>query len=383
MLPDFGRPFGLPAFKSVEDAIAAYSGDDAIHVLYPSVISAAARRFIEGFPGKVLFAVKANPHPATIRILWSAGIRRFDVASIREIDLVRGLIPDAELYLMHPVKSRQTIRHAYQQGVRHMSLDCQSELRKIIEETKAADDINLFVRLSVPSEGSVMPLKGKFGADFESAVELLRIARRHTPNLGICFHVGSQCMDPTVYTRTLASVRRVVDEAGVKVDCIDCGGGFPVDYPEMEPPAMTEYFDAVSEGLVEHGFSDLEILGEPGRALCAKGGSTLTRVELRKGRDLYLNDGSYGSLFDAAQCAWKFPVRRVALRDENVEMIGYRLFGPTCDSLDVMEGPFYLPSDIDEGDWIEVMHLGAYGQTLATDFNGFQSDATVVVMRCI
>ncbi|MEM7491786.1 MAG: type III PLP-dependent enzyme [Pseudomonadota bacterium] len=379
-LPDFDRPFGLPAFGSIEDVIAAYEGDDAIHVLYPKVIASAAQTFITGFPGKVLFAVKANPHPAVIRILWNAGVRHYDVASIREIDLVRDLAPDAELYLMHPVKSRKTIRHAYQQGVRHMSLDCQAELCKIVEETEAADDISLFVRLSVPSEGSAMPLKGKFGADFKAAIELLQAARKCTRKLGICFHVGSQCMDASVYARTLAHVRDLVDEAQVKIDIIDCGGGFPVAYPDMTPPPLSDYFEAIAEGISANGFGDLDILGEPGRALCAEGGSSLTRVELRKGRDLYLNDGSYGSLFDAAQCAWKFPVRRVGSNESSDGMTGYRLFGPTCDSLDVMEGPFYLPADLKEGDWIEVGHLGAYGQTLATGFNGFQSDATVAVM---
>ncbi|MEO1642455.1 MAG: type III PLP-dependent enzyme [Pseudomonadota bacterium] len=379
-LPDFDRPSGLPAFNSVAEAIAAYDGDDSIHVLYPQVIAAAAETFLSGFPGKVLYAVKANPHPAVIRILWSAGIRHFDVASIREIDLVRNIAPDAELFLMHPVKSRKTIAHAYSQGVRHMSLDCVAELRKIVQETGAANDMNLHIRLAVPSEGSAMPLVGKFGADFDTAVELLRAAHPFAAKLGICFHVGSQCMDTQAYVRTLGYVRRLVDAAGVSIDSVDCGGGYPVAYPGMTPPPIADYFDAIREGLVANGFEGLEIIGEPGRALCAEGGSTLTRVELRKGNDLYLNDGSYGSLFDAAQCGWKFPVRRVSGEAVDGATTGFRLFGPTCDSLDVMKGPFQLPSDIDEGDWIEVQHLGAYGQALATDFNGFQSEATVAVM---
>lgn len=379
-LPDFDRPSGLPAFDTVEAAIAAYDGDDAIHVLYPQVIAGAAQTFLSGFPGKVLYAVKANPHPAVIRILWSAGLRHFDVASIREIDLVREIAPGAELFLMHPVKSRKTIRHAYACGVRHMSLDCTAELGKIMDETDGAEDLNLHVRLAVQSDGSAMPLAGKFGAEFDTAVELLKATRPLAAKLGVCFHVGSQCMDTSAYTRTLAYVRQLVDAAGVDIDSVDCGGGFPVAYPGMTPAPLADYFDAIGQGLRENGFDGLDIIGEPGRALCAEGGSTLTRVELRKGGDLYLNDGSYGSLFDAAQCGWKFPVRRVTGNVENARTESFRLFGPTCDSLDVMEGPFDLPSDTDEGDWIEVQHLGAYGQALATDFNGFQSEATVAVM---
>lgn len=381
-LPDFDRPSGLPAFNSVEEAIAAYDGDDAIHVLYPQVIAAAAETFLSGFPGKVLYAVKANPHPAVLRILWSAGLRHFDVASIREIDLVQSVAPDAELFLMHPIKSRKTIAHAYAQGVRHMALDCRAELAKILDETQSAKDLSLHIRLAVPSDGAAMPLAGKFGAEFDEAVNLLRATRPFAVKLGVCFHVGSQCMDTEAYARALAYVRQLVDAAGVPIDSVDCGGGFPVAYPGMVPPAMGDYFATIREALVENGFADLEILGEPGRALCAEGGSTLTRVELRKGSDLYLNDGSYGSLFDAAQCSWKFPVRCVSRpTSEGQSIQAFRMFGPTCDSLDVMEGPFTLPADIDEGDWIEVQHLGAYGQALATDFNGFQSESTVAVMN--
>ena len=380
LLPDFDRPFGLPAFNSVAEAIAAYRGDDAISVLYPQKIAAAAETFLTGFPGTVLYAVKANPHPAVIKILWTSGIRHFDVASIREIDLVRSIAAEAKLFLMHPVKSRATIRHAYANGVREMSLDCLDELAKIVEETNGARDLNLHVRLSVPSQGAAMPLKGKFGAGRDEAIALLKAARPVAASLGVCFHVGSQCMDPQDYARTLAYVRGLVDEAGIAIDTVDCGGGFPVAYPGMTPAPMETYFAEIRAGLAANDFEDLVIYGEPGRALCGEGGSTLTRVELRKGNDLYLNDGSYGSMFDAAQCAWKYPVKLHRVDSASSDMQDFRFFGPTCDSLDTMAGPFSLPSDIAEGDWIEVCHLGAYGQALATSFNGFECDTTVAVL---
>ena len=380
LLPDFDRPSGLPAFNSVEQAIAAYQGDDAIHVLYPQTIAAAAKTFLSGFPGTVLYAVKANPHPAVLKILWAAGIRHFDVASIREIDLLQSVAKDAKLFLMHPVKSRQTIRHAYRVGVRDMAFDCAAELDKILEETSHAADLNLHLRLTVPSGGAVMPLEGKFGATRGEAIDLLRLARPHTAHLGLSFHVGSQCMDTADYGRTIAYVRDLLDAADVSIDCLDCGGGFPVAYPGMAPAPMADYFTAIRDALDANGFGDIIILGEPGRALCAEGGSTLARVELRKGSDLYLNDGSYGSLFDAAQCAWKYPVKLHRTRAHASDAAPFRFFGPTCDSLDMMAGPFDLPADTREGDWIEIRHLGAYGQALATDFNGFQSDATVAVL---
>ena len=381
ILPDFDRPFGLPAFNSVEEAIAAYDGDDAIYALYPQRIQAATHLFLDHFPGKVLYAVKANPHPAVLKILWANGLRGFDVASIREIDLVRATCPDAELYLMHPVKSRRTIQHAYYIGVRHFAFDCAAELGKILVETNDAPDLHLHLRLALPKGGSAtMPLDGKYGADFDEAVDLLRRARPVAAKLGVCFHVGSQCMDPADYIRALSYVHGLLEAADVRIDSLDCGGGFPVAYPGMTPPPMQDYFARIRKGIEIFGFGDLEIIGEPGRALCGEGGSTLTRVELRKGRDLYLNEGSYGSLFDAAQCAWKYPVRLHREGEASDQMSAFRFFGPTCDSLDMMAGPFTLPADTREGDWIEICHLGAYGQAMATDFNGFQSDTTVAIL---
>lgn len=380
-LPDFDRPFGLPAFKSMAEALEAYQGDDAIYALYPRRIEAAAEQFLTGFPGRVLYAVKANPHPAVLKVLWASGLRGFDVASIREIDLVRATCPDAELFLMHPVKSRRTIRHAYDHGVRQFAFDCAAELGKILVETQDAQDLHLHLRLALPKGGSAsMPLEGKYGAEYEDAVRLLRAARPVSAKLGVCFHVGSQCMDPADYIKALSYVQGLLEAAGTQIDSLDCGGGFPVAYPGMTPPPLQAYFARIQKGLDMCGFSGLEIIGEPGRALCGEGGSTLARVELRKDRDLYLNEGAYGSLFDAAQCAWKYPVKLHREGPASAETIGYRFFGPTCDSLDTMVGPFELPEDVREGDWIEICHLGAYGQALATGFNGFQSDTTIAIL---
>ncbi|MCR9195581.1 MAG: type III PLP-dependent enzyme [Hyphomonas sp.] len=381
LLPDYDRPFGLPAFNSVEDAIRSYDGDDAIYVLYPKRIEAAARMFLSGFPGKSIYAVKANPHPAVLKTLWATGMRGFDVASIREIDQVRAACPDAELYLMHPVKSRRTIRHAYEAGVRHFAFDCAAELGKILVETNDAADLHLHLRLALPVGGSAsMPLEGKYGATYRDAVDLLRAARPVAAKLGVCFHVGSQCMDPADYIRALSYVHGLLETADIQINSLDCGGGFPVAYPGLTPPPMQAYFNRIQKGLKMFGFENLEIIGEPGRALCGEGGSTLARVELRKGQDLYLNEGSYGSLFDAAQCGWKYPVKLHRPGEVSEQNEGFRFFGPTCDSLDKMAGPFQLPADTREGDWIEICHLGAYGQALATNFNGFQSEATVAVI---
>ncbi len=381
------QPYGLPTYQTASDAISAYKGDDHIYALYPRKIEAAARSFVNGFPGHVLYAVKSNPHPSLLQILWNEGVSRYDVASIREIDLVQSLLPEAKLFLMHPIKSRRTISHAYAAGVRHMSFDHVDELQKIMDCTEEATDLHLHLRLALPKVskqlGAVMPLGGKFGADFDAAVTLLKLARTKAQKLGLCFHVGSQCLKSENYKLALDYARQVVDAAGVEIDSIDVGGGFPVAYPDMPTTPMQSYFDVISKSLAAYGFAGLEVFGEPGRALCAQGGASLVRVELRKGHDLYLNDGTYGSLFDAGQFNWKFPVRLHRNRPPAPceTTTGFRFFGPTCDSADTMNGPFYLPADTCEGDWIEVKNLGAYGQTLATQFNGFYSDHTVAILE--
>ncbi len=373
-----------PTYKTLDQALAAYDGDDPLYVLYPRKVAAAAHSFLTGFPGRVLYAVKANPNPAILQMLWAEGVRNFDVASMREIALIGGLFPDARMYLMHPVKSRALIAKAYAMGVRDFAYDSAAELEKIFEETGGAKDLNLHLRLALPKGDAVMPLVGKFGARFEDAVLLLAGARSRAAALGLCFHVGSQCLNAASYDEALGIVRRVVDAAGVAIDSIDVGGGFPVAYPGMNAPPLVRYFDVIGMAVGARGFDGVTVMGEPGRAMVAEGGSTLARIELRKGEDLHLNDGVYGSLFDAGQFAWQYPLKahRKGAPAPTGEKIAFRFFGPTCDSHDTMSGPYYLPADIAEGDFIEIGNLGAYGQSLAGRFNGFYSQSTAAVLDC-
>ncbi len=377
---------GLPSYASIQSLLSGYGGDDHIYLIYPDKIRAAAQGFLQGFRGQSLYAVKSNPHPAVIALLWEAGIRTFDVASLREVEFMATHYPEAELYLMHPVKSRGLIARAYALGVRNFVLDCDDELIKIRDCTGDATDLNLFIRLALPkpqdgSDDAAMPLTGKFGADFENSVRLLQKARSLSAKLGVSFHVGSQCMTPDRFDTAIRYAARLVKTAGVKLDIIDVGGGFPVSYPGMDIPPLNEFFEVIHNSLTSQGFGHCDWLAEPGRALCAEGGSTLARVELRKGQDLYLNDGVFGSLFDAGHFRWNYPLTLHRNRPPApMEMQGkFRLFGPTCDSMDVMEGPYELPADTSEGDWIEFAHLGAYGFSMATHFNGFYSTTFVAI----
>ena len=341
----------------------------------PRSVSVAARWFQDNLKADVFYAVKANPSRWVVETLIEAGVRGFDVASIAEIELVRSVSHDVRLAFMHPVKSRAAITKAYfEHGVRTFSLDCVEELNKILDATGGAEDLNLIVRMAVSADGAAYTLSGKFGVSSDQAPALLLATRQAVKDglMGVSFHVGSQCMRPTAYQAAMAQVGRSISRAGVIVDIVDVGGGFPSVYPGMVPPDMSEYADAIHRGFNEMPVSETtELWCEPGRALVAESSSILARVDLRKGDALYLNDGSYGSLFDATHSRWPFPTKLVRDGERAAELKPFRFYGPTCDSIDHMPGPFWLPADVREGDFIEIGMLGAYGVAMSTGFNGY------------
>lgn len=352
-----------------------------VTLIRPHAARRAARFFVEKFPGRSIYAVKANPSPDLIQTLWTSGITHFDVASIAEVRLVADLLPDATLCFMHPVKAEEAVREAYHlHGVRIFSLDTLEELAKIERATGNAPDLTLCVRLRVSSEHSKLSLASKFGAEPSEVKDLLIAARQSADALGICFHVGSQAMKSAAYTEAMERVRAAIVSAGVTVDVVDVGGGFPSSYPGMEPPPLEVFFDVIHRAFESLPVSySSELWCEPGRALCAEYSSLIVRVEKRRGDELYINDGAYGALFDAAHIGWRFPVE--LLRPESVPTKShpFSFYGPTCDDLDHMAGPFILPADVEAGDYIEIGMLGAYGCAMRTGFNGFGSVETIEV----
>lgn len=366
---------------AVDDVIAATRPARPLYVLWPKRIAATAKHFMQAFPGKVMYAVKTNPDETIIRALGQAGMKCFDAASIDEIRLVRRVVPKSRIYFMHPVKSPEAIRESYTlHGVRDFVIDTKDELLKILRETDLASDINIYVRLGLPKNGSAsIDFSSKFGCSHAEAVDLLRAARPVSVRLGLCFHVGTQTTDPGIYARAVHLAAAAIRESGVTVDVLDVGGGFPATYGQTEVPPIETFIAVIKDALAAEGLSKIRLLAEPGRALVAEGGALVARVELRKGNVLYLNDGTYGGLFDAGPLLnARFPVR--AIRPDSAplsdKMTAFRFAGPTCDSLDMMKGPFMLPADIAMGDWIEIGAMGAYSRGLRTDFNGFgASDA--------
>jgi ornithine decarboxylase len=374
------RPLRRAILPLVDTVVAAARPTDPLLCLRPTVIAAAARRFVDCFPGDVLYAVKCNPEPRVLRALWSGDVRHFDCASLAEVKLVRRLFPAAEIHFMHPVKTRPAIREAFRRhGVTDFAFDSADELAKILQETVPVGlvgdppTLGLFVRLSLPKGGAVYDLSGKFGAPLEEVIDLLQAARPHAARLGISFHVGSQCLDPDAYARALALAGEAIAQSRVAVDIVDVGGGFPVSYPDMTPPSLDEYIDAIISAAA-YIPETVRLWAEPGRALVASGGSVVVQVLLRRSDAVFVNDGVYGSLSDAGALGFRFPARRIRLGETGeagVTTADFALFGPTCDSVDRMRGPFRLPADVREGDWIELGQLGAYGACLRTQFNGF------------
>ncbi|WP_128892366.1 type III PLP-dependent enzyme [Erythrobacter sp. HKB08] len=372
-------------YPDARSVVRDLAPDEPVILNRPHAAARAARFFNEKFPGKSLYAVKANPSPELLQILWDNGISHYDVASIAEVRLARETLPDATLCFMHPVKTPRAIREAYHtHGVKTFSLDTVEELEKIVdacrdEEGNAAKDLRLLVRMRVSSEYSELSLAAKFGAELADAAELLQTVRQHCDWLGVCFHVGSQAMTPFAYVTALDRVRAAIAEASVVIDVIDVGGGFPSIYPGMEPPPLEDYFAIIAKHFEALPIAyNAELWCEPGRALCAEYSSLIVKVEKRRGEELYINDGAYGALYDAAHVGWRFPLAALEddLRDPEMD---FSFYGPTCDDADFMQGPFPLPSDIQAGDYIEIGMLGAYGTAMKTGFNGFGNAEQVLV----
>ena len=359
------------ALPCIDDLVAIHRPSEPLLCLRPATLRETAAEFIAAFAGETLYAVKCNPDPTVLRALHDGGIHHFDCASIGEIRLVRGIFADAEIHFMHPIKSRPAIAEAYAvHGIRDFVLDSAVELEKIFQETGNAHDLGLVVRLALPPGAAYFDLSGKFGAPHDEAVALLRAARIHAARLGISFHVGSQCMDPLAYRRAIQRAGVVLQEAGVHLDVFDIGGGFPAAYPGMEIPPLGAFMAEIEAAVEALALPYAPALwAEPGRALVAAGTSVVVQVQGRRDDALFINDGIYGNMSDAGTAGFRYPVR--LLRDTTAAAHRFAFFGPTCDSVDHMRGPFALPTDVREGDWIEVGQLGAYGAAINTGFNGF------------
>jgi ornithine decarboxylase len=367
----------MQKFKSVEELVNQLRPKKPVYCIRKESIKLASKYFQKNFPGKILYALKTNPHPVVLKAILESGINSFDVASIKEIETIRKISQDADCSYMHTVKSRESIKDAYYKyNVKTFSLDTKDELIKILESTNHAKDLSLFVRVSVSNEHAEIDLSKKFGAISNEAVGLLRLTKQYAKKIGLSFHVGSQCMHPISYSKGIFEIGNIIKKTKIIPDVINVGGGFPTVYPDLVPQSLDNYFNEIKKSLENLKIEKLpEIICEPGRAIVAESGSTIVRVDLRKKQKLYINDGTYGTLFDAGVPNIVYPSKMITDgRVISKKLTSFDFYGPTCDSMDYMKGPFILPNNIKENDYIELGQLGAYGLTFRTNFNGFYSD---------
>ena len=292
----------MQKFKSVEEIINQLKPEKPVYCIRKNSIQSAVKYFTKNFPGKILYAVKTNPHPTVIETIIDSGVKQFDVASIEEIKSIRNFSQTAKCSYMHTVKSRESIKEAYfNYGVKTFSLDTKDELIKIIKSTNNAKDLELFVRVAVSNEHAEIDLSKKFGALSSEAAGLLKAwLKQHAAKIGLSFHVGSQCMHPISYSKGINEIGNIIKKTKILPDYINVGGGFPTIYPDLIPQSMESYFNEIKKGLENLKLEKIpEVICEPGRALVAESGSTIVKVNLRKKQKLYINDGTYGTLFDA------------------------------------------------------------------------------------
>ena len=364
-------------FKTVNELVNSLKPDYPVYCIRPNEIKKSVNFFKENFPGKILYAVKTNPNEKIIKQIIANGINEFDVASLNEIKLINKIYPEAKLHFMHTIKSKESIASAYNDyNVKSFSLDSKDELRKILDATNQAKDLELFVRIAISNEHAEIDLSRKFGALPSEALGLVRLCKQHAKKLGISFHVGSQCMHKISYSKGIKEIGNIIKKTKIIPDTINVGGGFPSIYPDLNPEPLSNYMMEIKKELNNLKLDKLpEIICEPGRAIVAESGSTIVKVILRKKNNLYINDGTYGSLFDAGAPNFVLPSKMITEgRVQSKKLTAFSFFGPTCDGLDYMKGPFLLPNNIKEGDYIELGQLGAYSLTFRTNFNGFYSN---------
>jgi ornithine decarboxylase len=328
----------------------------------------------DGLPGvEMFYAAKANPAQQILRPLCEAG-SSVDVCSYGELlaALEAGFAPENMLHT-HPCKTISNLTKCYAEGVRWFVYDNAHEVDKMAEH---APDANLILRLAVTSTSSHINLSAKFGAFEADAVPLLLKARQSGMNVrGMSFHVGSQCRRPEDFEPALRQARRVWDaaaEAGIDLEVLDVGGGFPAPYRDDAVLTLDVYCQSLARALdVTFGDLPIRIIAEPGRGVCADTATLITKVlgkSVRNGTTWYIiDDGLYGSFSGQVFDHVEYPI--MAEEAERRGLGPCVVAGPTCDSSDVVCRNQLLP-DLEIGELLLVPTMGAYTSASASTFNG-------------
>lgn len=367
------------SFDNVYEMLTELKPVDPAYCVYPHVYRETAKEFIQGFPGRVLYAIKANNDPKVLRALFDAGIAHVDCASLQEIKEAHEVDPNAVCYFMNPVRLRGAARTAQQEyGVRHFVIDHASGLELLLQEIDPKKSV-VFVRLAVHHKSAMVDLSSKFGANADDTLALLQAVADCGAEPALAFNVGSHVMSPDAYVHAIQTAITVLERLPFKVRLIDIGGGYAKSYPGFDAPPINDYLTAITDAAKFSLTDNGELLAEPGRALAAPGLSAVVEVLLRKDNKLYINDGLYGVFWELRYDAHdRYACRAIHEgRPLEGEMQEFQLLGPTCDSDDKLSAKIMLPADISVGDYIEFGAIGAYSLSGRSDFNGFWSDNVV------
>lgn len=365
---------------TIESLLKSKTTDLPVFCLYPEAARRAARTFVEGFPGEVLYAVKANPEPRLLGWLNEGGIRSFDTASLKEIELVRRAVPGAHCYYNHPIKPRASIIAAYRRlGVRDFVVDHAGELDKVLQEIGV--DLTIQVRIAADSTHARVNFGAKFGAQAEEAVALLQAVKRSGATPAMCMHVGYQTTDPIAFVAGMRLACDIAQRAGVAIKYLNVGGGFPSVLMPKEL-SLADFFRKITTArAADPNLAGLSLKCEPGSALAHPSGGLLALVLSVKPGRVYLNDGIFGTMAELLHTRIQPPTRVLTslAQERDGSLKEFTVFGPTCDSYDTVPAKFLLPEGIREGDWIYLGMMGAYSTALTTDFNGLGAHETAVI----
>ena len=356
------------------DYIRSMKPDNPVLFFDPAVAQANARRFIDGFPGMVTYAVKANPGEEMIENLASAGIRGYDCASGFEIDLIRRLAPDAAIHYHNPVRALHEIAHAVEKDVKSYSVDSKSELAKLVAMVPP-EGVEISVRFKLPVAGAAYNFGSKFGATAEVAVELLKTVAEAGFVPSLTFHPGTQCTDPMAWGTYISEAALIAQKADVTIARLNVGGGFPSHRLDAVAPAQEAIFETIDRVATEaFGNTRPLLVCEPGRALCGDAFTLAARVKsIRDGEHVFLNDGVYGTLIELTQIGLIDRTQVISAEGQlrTAAQVNRIVFGPTCDSVDRLPGEVPLPGDMAEGDYLIWHGLGSYSVVTNSRFNGF------------
>jgi ornithine decarboxylase len=367
------------SYNNVFEMLTELKPIDPVYCVYPHVYRETAAEFLNGFPGRVLYAIKANNDPKVLRALYDGGISHVDCASLQEIKEAKAVNEDAVCYFMNPVRLRGAARSAQQDyGVRHFVIDHASGLDLLLPEIDVTNSI-IFVRLAVHHESAMVDLSSKYGATDDETLALLQAVADCGAEPALAFNVGSHVMSPDAYVHAINTAIEVLERLPFKLRLIDIGGGYAKSYPGFTAPPISEYLAAIVKAAKFSLADNGELMAEPGRALAAPGLSAVVEVLLRKDDKLYINDGLYGAFWELRYDAHDRYASRAIRNGAPLEgkTRPFQLLGPTCDSDDKLSAMIDLPEDIAVGDYIEFGAIGAYSLSGRSDFNGFYSDIVV------